>query len=687
MDREFIEEMYRFVNDHFRVGDRVRCRTDEGLYITGTVHCIYDRNSYDYDIYCQLIDVKRDDGRTGGGRDSTWTFIVYNFSREQDYSGCNCTIERLIPEPATEATPEVDSEVSEDQEYICPGCCNTFDDASDLNRECGQCEDCCSNDDHAECGACTTRARRRNANAPIQCHPNDEICSHCGYCTAYPCCECNHCINCGSVGDSYICHDCERCSVCCNNDTCENCNRHLRNCECEERECEPGKPWLANEFKNRKSFNSKRLCGVEWEYNTASRAIMNEFEEKWRAGNHHDGSCGREIVTAPMAGDHIEKCIRSLCKAFQNADAEIDKRCGIHVHVDAKDYTWEDMYRLLEVYCKVEPLLYLFGGQERSLNAYCVPSARKYLEALNHEDKKGAIVTIANYKDRSIADKDNLAHSKGEMKHPEKKSSGRYKGLNISPWLAARKYKRSDQTVEFRIHKNSDNADRVTGWVHLLVRIVDWCAKASNAEVKALPKSSLRALMVIAPESKDWMLKRIAEWRKVTRPSEKCPGSFAGVYRDAIRRVCLYRGNWMLQSDKLSIQKEEERKKYLSEKAEYMAAMRNLIDKKYEVSTTYVGEIYDYEHFRLYPNVDATKHKLAEHRKYSPVKVILIPEYMRFLYDVADNQIRVTKETMIDYITKNYPEICAPWVIADMNSDMQLSLMAGIEKESATCAA
>lgn len=278
---------------------------------------------------------------------------------------------------------------------------------------------------------------------------------------------------------------------------------------------DPGKPWRDG---------SKRLAGIELEYNQVQdSAPIADFLDAWRAGHHSDGSCGWEVVTAPIAGKHVDACLKALGRAFDQAETEANESCGIHVHVDAGDMRWADMYRLLHVYAKVEPLLYLLGGQKRMQNTYCMPVGKLYTQAMANVDRKGQCLAVA------------YASPEGRMaarRNPGKKAGGRYRGLNICPWLAGRRRQqiRPDTTVEFRIHRNSLDMSRVTGWVKLLVTLVDWCAKATDKEAAALPRSALRALCALAPESKEWILARVKAWRRATRPKARLIKVKGGLY-------------------------------------------------------------------------------------------------------------------------------------------------------------
>lgn len=340
------------------------------------------------------------------------------------------------------------------------------------------------------------------------------------------------CDVCDEVESDCTCVTCEGCSrrrqdVCSECTFCERCG-----CECSsgDDEEDSGAPFR----------DGSRLVGVELEYNECSeRGAIRRFLSTWRAGHHEDGSCGWEVVTAPISGKYIDRCLTDLGEALRDSGARADERCGVHVHVDASDYTWADMYRLLHVYAKLEPILYMLGGQHRALNDYCAPVGEKYVRALGNVDRKGTVLGVA-YGAGEAAEARHFVW----REQPTKKAGGRYKGLNICPWLVGRRYNtkrgakrvKKDTTVEFRLHRNTLDTKRVAGWAKLCAAIVTWCATASDKEAAALPRSGLRALMVIAPDSRDWILRRIKAWRGATSHA-------TGV----VRRMSTSGGKWSIK--------------------------------------------------------------------------------------------------------------------------------------------
>lgn len=381
---------------------------------------------------------------------------------------------------------------------------------------------------HGYCPACENEVCKTCTTCNAKCV---SICENCNLGTCC-CCTCFTCVMC-----NYRRPDTDRCQFC-SNRHCRQCVRgtfycsrcfvhHARTIRCTDcRNCRsccrcnrPGnaiKVWPVTNASERKHFKNTRLVGIEWEYNISNgdRSIK-AWIQKWGAGLHSDGSCGLEIVTPPIAGDHISNCLTELGQAFTNDCASIDNRCGLHVHVDARDLAWQDIRKLVKLYSKYEPFLYLLGGQWRGMAQYTKQIGPVYLQAIEETDWKAAIMGAA-WQVNPLESREVNRNVR-----PGKKADGRYVGLNLCPWLAGRfgDGRKKDTTVEFRLHRNCtpNMTWRVIGWAQLCAQMVEYAAGATEAEIDKLPKSAARALAeIVAPQSKEFILKRLRAWHRAT---------------------------------------------------------------------------------------------------------------------------------------------------------------------------
>src|ERR1035437_8178230 len=414
--------------------------------------------------------------------------ITYSLGSAFYFNTSNPVVQEVLNFPPTPEQLEADSVLRN-----CTYCSEQYGSHGGVTyqwAQCGVCNRCC---EHADCEVCKKHVSR------------NKFCTECRSCR--DCCECIICnaplISIGRANKCVNVHNCSKCYGC------------KSHCHCVKSiEESYGYPWKAG-AKDLKSFDCDRLVGVEWEYNKVKNSTpLIKWKDDYRGHIHNDGSCGKEIVTSPMAGDHIVKSLSAIGDIFKSAKAEADTRCGIHVHVDARDFAWSDIFRMLTVYAFVEPIMYVLAGQERSKNRYCMPCGQEYLDALKKEDQKGAVLAVALGVDLNSS-------RKGMRQTQSKKGGGRYRGLNIMPWVSGRKKKAPDTTVEFRIHANSLDPNRVIEWTKIYARLVDWSIKSTNKNVKDLPKSAIRALCEIAPDSKEWIIKELKAWRIRNKASEK----------------------------------------------------------------------------------------------------------------------------------------------------------------------
>jgi hypothetical protein len=253
-----------------------------------------------------------------------------------------------------------------------------------------------------------------------------------------------------------------------------------------------------------------RLVGVELEFNSASDwAPIKRWADAGGHGIHEDGSCGWELVTRAQTPAAMSSSLASMGQALRSAEAEADDRCGVHVHVSALDMTWSDMRTLIALYARCEPLLYVLAGQNRiQCKRYAKPVGVLY-EQVFSADWKGRVM---KYLADTYTTGDALRKIRAGI---HKKDGMRYHGLNIAPWLAGKRAKRWDTTVEFRSHRATLDTRRVASWASLCHAMVSWSKRHDARDVK-LFDGQLQALCHVSPESKPWIVQRIQAWRRAT---------------------------------------------------------------------------------------------------------------------------------------------------------------------------
>lgn len=352
--------------------------------------------------------------------------------------------------------------------------------------ECGKCSSCCR---CSQCACCGKHSENLN------------VCSNCNFCDKdCKCPKCPHTKCKRKIG-------CDRCGGCSNH-----CNCFLKN-----------KIFKADASQLDK-INCNRLVGVEWEINKVNntnnfyKTIYNNLSQKI-----FDGSCGSEIVTPPMSGNFIKTIITDIGKTLVKNNAKINKQCSVHVHVDGRDLEWEHINKLIQVYIRLEPILYFLGGPERISNSFCKPCGYNYKNILSSKDKEKIKSKIINYAINSYDPEYYIQNDGG------KKAPGRYKGLNLCPWIIGKPKNKSDSTIEFRIHQKSLNSKDIINWAVLCAKIVEFSKNATDYEINELnDMADSSAIKLIAPEVISWVRGKIRARKDfLTKKIEYNKGKFS----------------------------------------------------------------------------------------------------------------------------------------------------------------
>jgi hypothetical protein len=149
---------------------------------------------------------------------------------------------------------------------------------------------------------------------------------------------------------------------------------------------------------------------------------------------------GCEAVSPKLFGavgfDEISKVLAIIKKTTAGPD-DINKSCGLHVHVDAHDLKESDLLRLALLWWKIEvPIIHNFVSASRRNNEYC----------------------------KNLSDKDILMVARGEWQ--PNNHSYRNRGLNLHA------YERHE-SIEFRSHHVIFDAHRVTAWIIFCLKLTD----------------------------------------------------------------------------------------------------------------------------------------------------------------------------------------------------------------------
>lgn len=174
---------------------------------------------------------------------------------------------------------------------------------------------------------------------------------------------------------------------------------------------------------------------------------------KWKT----DASCGFELTSPVLSGWRGLHELSVIMEAVDGeADAQrerlIDRRCGVHIHVNAKDLNWAKVKNIAVAMKVWEPLFYAINPHSRKTNTYCVPI-------------KWDVVKMKN------------ARSKDEIRSAlDRQGANRYCALNMNNWWRT-------GTIEFRYFAGTFAFEKAAAAIMLSVLFVDTVARKSGIRI------------------------------------------------------------------------------------------------------------------------------------------------------------------------------------------------------------
>lgn len=334
-----------------------------------------------------------------------------------------------------------------------------------------------------ECSVCSKDVADNNyfTDIEVEGDTNDILCSEC-YETIVHCEDCGHTMWFDSEYhrlDSNGCNYCEDCYY----ETyvsCDGCDDEVNrddirlndnddNYYCEN--CFPDNDVDLDSYSNRnmgedsKSNNiieSMRLVGLEVETITNNW----DFWETEDGSNHpnefrpvHDGSIERGnngsgvewVMRTPSNGDDLYNKVSNLTSYLDNSFS-INRSCGLHVHIDARDCDWRQLKHILLLGKSVQDVIYKMLPPSRDNGRWCrrIPMSRPDILAIESNDD--FIEAWYNSWDVSPS--------------MEKYNDSRYCGMNMHSRII-------NGSVEFRYHSGTINQDKILNWIKICTAIVD----------------------------------------------------------------------------------------------------------------------------------------------------------------------------------------------------------------------
>ena len=160
---------------------------------------------------------------------------------------------------------------------------------------------------------------------------------------------------------------------------------------------------------------------------------------------------GIEFVSRAVYGKDLTQTCTELQTFFDSTPTikpHVSRRCGLHIHVDIRDMTSEELSCFLAMYALYERMIFAVFGKNRETNSYCVPLYQT--PSFFHSFKK---VILAE----------------GELEARKYfqdifKNDNRYSAINLSSVM-------KHGSVEFRHSKSTTDIAYMKNWINVLLSL------------------------------------------------------------------------------------------------------------------------------------------------------------------------------------------------------------------------
>lgn len=177
------------------------------------------------------------------------------------------------------------------------------------------------------------------------------------------------------------------------------------------------------------------LIGIEVEVENMPNGVFTDYY--WNV--KHDGSLrnnGLEFTSIPLRGYQVPYALEYLQKKLhENNKPDFSNRCSVHVHLNVRDMTWDQIKCLVILYALFERHFFYIAGTRREESIFCVPL----------------------YKTEQLANITELEHMLPGWQ--------KYNALNLGTLLGNHDMPKYG-TVEFRHLYGTDNIDIIINWIN-----------------------------------------------------------------------------------------------------------------------------------------------------------------------------------------------------------------------------
>ena len=398
-------------------------------------------------------------------------------------------------------TENTNTTTPEDKGFNCEECGKKTNDEHEHDNY-YYCEDC-YNDKFVCCVNCNEVFDKNNCRYSDN---GDCYCDDC-YNDKFIGCECCGC----EVNNDYInsFENCYYCDNCYNNRVgyCDSCDRNYwlnDGCGCDGCGCDE----ITNPFKKIKSktFKDNRFkdfCGYEIEcyYNDSDdlfdREVLNKYDINSQIGDSSLNHKGIEFNSQALNGDVLYNSINGFCDELRNKEFSVDKKCGLHIHIQINKRC-EELKKIVLFYKKFEDYFYKMVSHSRRDNFYC----RRIGDVYNFSNNEDDVLNIKNNTTLKKLVYETKRYNTIKRCTKEKYNNKRYSWLNLHSVF----YR---GTLEFRLHNGTTDKTKIKNWFKIHLTILEFLRGIKNPEtIKHLPLNEEFFLSLFDKDLKDYIKNR-----------------------------------------------------------------------------------------------------------------------------------------------------------------------------------
>lgn len=218
-------------------------------------------------------------------------------------------------------------------------------------------------------------------------------------------------------------------------------------------------------------------------------------------GNHP-----MELILGPIPAMGFDAAMTEITAWVTEMRAQVNETCGMHVHVDARDFGAYELRRLIQIYHILEPLFYELVQPSRATKRHSrVMTDAEWRDLLRcgDETRGGRIreaILLANYargeggelrgalgerglriptphrREPRVGPQASDAIRAAKFAASQKYDSSRYRGLNLHSWFHR-------GTIEFRQHEGCVQPARIAGWMQWCKWVVEMASRLRDSDI------------------------------------------------------------------------------------------------------------------------------------------------------------------------------------------------------------